>query len=74
MTGFSLVNGVEMMIGGDELTECTVYDAAAYDDDFPCESEIDDCLDDHDGCHVIGPFTALLFAADFLAINTSRQR
>jgi len=63
-----------MMMGGDELTEGTVYDAAAFDDDFPCESEIDDCRQVHDECDVIGPLTAPYCVADFLSVNTSRQR
>ncbi len=62
------------MMGGDELTDGTVYEAVAYDDDFPCESEIDDCREVEDGCDVMGPLTALYCVADFLAISTSRQR
>jgi hypothetical protein len=63
-----------MMMGGDELTESYIYDTAAYDDDFTCESDMDDCCDLENGGDVIGPFGALHGVADCLAVNTSRQR
>jgi len=62
------------MMGGDELTEGSVYSTAGFDDDFHCESEIDDCRDIVDGCDVVGPMTLQSCPTDFIAVNTSRQR
>ncbi len=62
------------MMGGDELTEGYLYEAASYDDDFPCESEEEGCADTQDGRDAISPFTALHCAVNFLAGTTSRQR